>query len=143
VKPFIVFLFFACALVTIITGIIGDSDLTPDTPPAPGGSSASGAQALPAPNQPGVCPSTYTIQSGNTMSQIAKTCGLTLADLSAANPQIPDPDLIYVGQTIQIPAAPVQVVVAFTATPVPQLYAIPPTAQPAVLPGEPSPPSKQ
>ena len=133
-KMFIVFLFFACALVTIISGIIGDTDLTPDTPPASGEASQSEAQALPAPDQPGQCPSSYTVQSGDTMSEIAKACGLTLSDLSAANPQIADPDLIYAGQTIQIPGAPVQVVEAFTATPVPQLYAIPPTTQPVVAP---------
>jgi LysM repeat protein len=37
------------------------------------------------------------------MSSIARKFGVSLADLIAANPQIPDPDKIYPGQVINIP----------------------------------------
>lgn len=45
----------------------------------------------------------YTVQSGDTLSGIAASFGVSLADLEAANPQIADPNLIYPGQLIVIP----------------------------------------
>lgn len=46
--------------------------------------------------------STYTVQSGDTLGNIAKTLGLRLADLIAYNAGI-NPDRIDVGQVIQVP----------------------------------------
>jgi spore coat assembly protein SafA len=46
----------------------------------------------------------YTVQSGDTLFEIARRNGLPLSVLIAANPQICDPDLIFPGQTIYIPA---------------------------------------
>ena len=46
----------------------------------------------------------HTVKRDQTMSSIAKAYGLTLKELIDANPQIKDPNLIYVGQVINIPA---------------------------------------
>ncbi|KHF41654.1 cell wall hydrolase [Halalkalibacter okhensis] len=44
----------------------------------------------------------YTVQKGDTMTNIAKEHGLTLEELSKANPQITNLDKIYEGQHIQL-----------------------------------------
>lgn len=46
---------------------------------------------------------TYTVQSGDTMSGIAKRFEISLAELLKANSNITNPALIYVGQKITIP----------------------------------------
>jgi len=48
---------------------------------------------------------TYVVQSGDTMYLIAQKFGVPLQALIAANPQIADPNLIYPGQTLMVPAA--------------------------------------
>jgi spore coat assembly protein SafA len=48
-------------------------------------------------------PSTYVVQRGDSMAKIAAKFGIGLQQLIAANPQIPDPDLIRRGQVIRIP----------------------------------------
>jgi LysM repeat protein len=62
-------------------------------------SSASAARALPAPND------SYTVQRGDTLSEIADRHGVALADLVAANPQIRNPNRIDVGDTVTLPGA--------------------------------------
>jgi len=47
--------------------------------------------------------SSYTVQSGDTMSGIADRSGVSLSALIAANPQIGNPNLIYPGQTVNLP----------------------------------------
>jgi spore coat assembly protein SafA len=49
---------------------------------------------------------TYVVQQGDTLSGIAQTFGVSLAALEAANPQIPDPNLIFPGQVITVPVNP-------------------------------------
>lgn len=46
---------------------------------------------------------TYRVLPGDTLSGIARKLGVTLAALEAANPQIHDPNRIYVGQLIWLP----------------------------------------
>jgi LysM repeat protein len=46
----------------------------------------------------------YTVQPGDSLSRIASRYGSTTAALVQRNPQIADPDLIYPGQIIVIPA---------------------------------------
>jgi len=70
-------------------------------------------------------PSVYVVQPGDTMSKIAKQQGVPLKDLIAANPQIKDPNKIYVGQGLKIP---------HKQAPEPSLPDIPP---PTVKPTEP------
>jgi spore coat assembly protein SafA len=48
----------------------------------------------------------YTVQPGDTMFLIAQKFGLDLDALIAANRQITNPDLIYPGQVINVPATP-------------------------------------
>ena len=45
----------------------------------------------------------YTVRRGDTLSAIASLHGVSLAALEAANPQIRNPNLIYVGQVIRVP----------------------------------------
>ena len=45
----------------------------------------------------------YLVQAGDTLSGIAASHGVSLASVEAANPHISDPNLIYTGQTIEIP----------------------------------------
>ncbi|MFC4729634.1 LysM peptidoglycan-binding domain-containing protein [Coralloluteibacterium thermophilus] len=47
---------------------------------------------------------THHISWGDTLSQIARDNGTTVAALMAANPQIKNPDLIYAGDTLVIPS---------------------------------------
>ena len=47
---------------------------------------------------------TYTVQKGDTLAKIASKYGLTISELLSANPSIKNPDMIYVGQKITIPA---------------------------------------
>lgn len=63
---------------------VGSTPTPPPPPPAPGGG-------------------TYTVESGDTMSSIAVKHGVTLAALEQANPQVHNPNLIYVGQVLHIP----------------------------------------
>lgn len=46
----------------------------------------------------------YTVQSGDTLSQIAERHGVRLSDLMANNPGL-DPDRLQIGKTLNIPAA--------------------------------------
>ena len=52
---------------------------------------------------PSPTPSTYTIKRGDTLLEIARRSGISLAELLAANPGI-SPEALSVGQVIQIPA---------------------------------------
>ena len=72
----------------------------PSTPPAP------------APGT-GTAAGSYSVRSGDTLSGIAARHGVSLSALTAANPQIRNPNLIHPGQKINIPGggkptAPVQ-----------------------------------
>ena len=62
-------------------------------PPVDPGSRTSGSSA----------PEGYTVKSGDTLTDIAKAHGVSLAALETANPQILHPDLIYPGQHVTIP----------------------------------------
>ena len=58
---------------------------------------------------------TYTVVHGDTLSGIAAAHRITLAALELANPQIKDPDVITVGQVLQLPTG---------AAPTPRTYAV-------------------
>lgn len=47
----------------------------------------------------------YTVQSGDTMFNIARRFGVSLDDLIRANPQIPNPNLIKPGQIVCVPTS--------------------------------------
>ncbi len=46
----------------------------------------------------GTCSQIYVVVPGDSLDEISKSQGITLADLVAANPQITNPDLIFAGQ---------------------------------------------
>ena len=48
--------------------------------------------------------STYSVRPGDTLSLIAEHLGVTLQVLEAANPQIENPNIINVGETVHIPS---------------------------------------
>ena len=52
------------------------------------------------------CPQTYEVVSGDTLGEIAKECQVPFARLLVANPQIENPNRIFVGQEVTIPQAP-------------------------------------
>jgi spore coat assembly protein SafA len=60
----------------------------------PSGASSSGAAAQ-----------DHTVRSGDTLSGIAQSSGVSLSALIAANPQIANPNLIYPGQRVHIPGS--------------------------------------
>jgi len=62
-------------------------------------------QQLPGP--PGQCGGQlYTVRAGDSLFLIARRFGLTVAQIQSANPQITNPNLIFVGQVICIPSVP-------------------------------------
>ena len=64
---------------------------------------------IPTAPTPVSCPNgtLYTVRSGDTLWDISNRNNISLSALVAANPQIPDPNLIFPGQTICIPGAPI------------------------------------
>ncbi len=54
---------------------------------------------------PSDMPSSYTVVRGDTMYSIARRYGITLNQLIQANPQISNPNLIQIGQVINLPNA--------------------------------------
>jgi LysM repeat protein len=68
------------------------------------------AVPAPAPNpypQPGPATGgTYIVQWGDTMRKIAAKMNVNVNDLIAANPQIANPNVIYFGQVVYLPASP-------------------------------------
>lgn len=53
---------------------------------------------------PATCPGIiYTIQQGNSILSVSQAFGLTTSQILAANPQISDPNRIFVGEKICIP----------------------------------------
>lgn len=47
--------------------------------------------------------STHTVQAGDTLSGIAAQAGLSVGQVQAANPQIGNPDVITVGELVNVP----------------------------------------
>lgn len=61
--------------------------------------------STPVPGSPSGSYATYIVQSGDIFSDIARRFGVTVSALSAANPGIQNINLLYVGQTVYIPAS--------------------------------------
>jgi len=77
-----------------------------ETPPQTGTAATGAAGSTKTTGTPfGQASSTVTVKSGNTLSGIAATAGVKLADVIKANPQISNPNLIRPGQVIKIPSS--------------------------------------
>jgi hypothetical protein len=83
----------------------------------------------------GVAPEEHVVRAGETMVVIAKQHGITLKALLTANPQIKDPNLIRVGQVINLPSG--QIVVP-PPLPSPATPAAPPSTAPPTVTSAPS-----
>ncbi len=59
--------------------------------------------SAPAKPRPASGSGSYTVRSGDTMSGIAARHGVSLSALERANPQVKNPNLIYVGERLNIP----------------------------------------
>jgi LysM repeat protein len=72
--------------------------------------------------------STYVVRSGDTFSKIARKYGVSVKALKAANPQVSNINLLYVGQVLYVPA--VVIKPAPTKEPVPLSYGSVPAKTP-------------
>jgi LysM repeat protein len=55
------------------------------------------------------CGATYTVQRGDYLTKIARTCGVSYSDLLNANPTIINPSKIYPGMVLDIPSTTIPV----------------------------------
>ena len=104
-KPFFVVLTFILFLALMAGGAIGNTNLT--SGPGAGDLNYDAFNGAAPPGPPGgvpnsLCGRVYTVRSGDTLSRIARSCGIALADLLAINPAISNPNLIRAGQLINI-----------------------------------------
>ena len=76
----------------------------------------------------------HKVRSGETLSGIAQKHNVTLSELLSANPEITDPGLIRVGQTIKIPARAAAAPQPAAATVAPAAVSAPAPAQPVTTP---------
>jgi LysM repeat protein len=53
----------------------------------------------------GPCGSTLTVTLGDTLTSLAERCNTSVAAFLEANPEVADPNLIHVGQTLAVPQA--------------------------------------
>ena len=76
-------------------------------------------------SQPPIAGSTYVVQPGDTLKIIAARAGITIEGILAANPQITNRNLIYIGQVLTLPA---------NTPPPPPATGTPPPARPPFQP---------
>jgi hypothetical protein len=101
----VVALALAAAVLFALPGLLGFGNPGAVASPTPSLAPSIGASAVPT-EVPAPTPQLYVVQSGDTMSKIAKKFGVPLADLIAANAaNIPKPDRIQIGDQVIIPVA--------------------------------------
>ncbi len=101
-KPLFVLIVFVMLIALFASESMKTTDLTPGTPYVPPAGEANFAQDFSYQAGGGPCQGTYTVRQGDTLSQIARTCGVTLEMLLSANPFITNPNLIRPGQVLNI-----------------------------------------
>jgi LysM repeat protein len=79
-------------------------------------------------SQPPIAGGTYVVQAGDTLKIIAARAGITIESILAANPQVVNMNLIYIGQVLTLPKNAPPVI-----TPIPTKVT-PPTTQPPFQP---------
>ncbi len=101
----VVALALAAAVLFALPGLLGFGNPGAVASPTPSLAPSIGASAAPT-EVPAPTPHLYVVQSGDTMSKIAKKFGVPLADLIAANAAtIPNPDRLQIGDQVIIPVA--------------------------------------
>jgi hypothetical protein len=99
----VVALALAAAVLFALPGLLGFGNPSAVASPTPSVGPSVAASLAPT-DVPEPTARIYVVQSGDTMSKIAKKFGLTLADLIAANADnIPDPDRLQIGDQVIIP----------------------------------------
>ncbi len=86
--------------------VYGDGT-TATAPVAPAVPTAAPVQpaAPAAPAAPAVATTTYQIQAGDTLSIVSRKTGFSLTEILNANPSLTNPNLIFVGQVINLPGS--------------------------------------
>ncbi len=135
-KPFFVLLFFLLLIILFAGASIGDADLTGRTNRVPS-SGPSGQNNVVAGASASRCGSTYTVQSGDTLSRIAQSCGVTLLDVLAMNPAITNANFIRVGQKIALPVPPAPTLTQTLMPTLTQTSTSTATPRPGLQPGDP------
>jgi LysM domain len=102
----VVALALAAAVLFALPGLLGFGSPTAVSSPSPSPASSIAAETLVPTAIPEPTEQIYIVQSGDTMSKIAKKFHLALADLIAANKgTIPNPDRLQIGDEVTIPVA--------------------------------------
>jgi len=102
----------------LFRGLTGGGGASPSATPAPSasGSPASAPSITPVPSP---SPTIYTVKAGDVLSRIAAKYGVTIAQITAANPQIKNPDKLAVGDQLVIPPVTAPAITDGTITPAP------------------------
>ena len=96
----------AALVLFFLPALLGVGGPEPDASASPSQAS-SAPTATPAPTPiPEPTPQVYVVKSGDTLSKIARSFGLTVEQIREANPSITDPNKIKVGDEIVIPLPP-------------------------------------
>ena len=97
----------AAAVLFALPGILGFGSPSTAASPSPAAGASAAAESFAPTAVPVATPQIYIVQSGDTMSKIAKKFHVELADLIAANAEnIPDPDKLQIGDQVIIPVPP-------------------------------------
>ena len=104
-----------------------------ESPPPPSGSPEPVAQ----PSGGGCENPIHVVEAGNTLVSIAQQYGVAMDDIILANPDMPAPDFLSIGQTILIPVCGVPTPIA---TPTPTVTPLPPPIIPTPIPTPTTPP---
>jgi len=95
----------AAAVVFALPGLLGFGNPSAVATPTPSVAPTT-LESQPPTAQPEPTAQVYFVQSGDTMSKIAKKFGIPLGDLIAANQEtVPDPDKLQIGDQVIIPVA--------------------------------------
>ena len=101
----VVALALAAAVLFALPGILGFGTPSANSSPTPRPAASAAAQTLLPTSVPQPTQQVYIVQSGDTMSKIAKKFKVTLDDLIAANADtVPNPDRLQIGDQVIIPA---------------------------------------
>ena len=100
----VVALALAAAVLFALPGLLGFGSPSAQSSASPSPAASTAAASLAPTALPQPTPQVYIVQSGDTMSKIAKKFGVALGELIAANAEnIPNPDRLQIGDQVIIP----------------------------------------